>query len=235
MEKQTNRFSQASQQYPDLFSMTREESIYFADKLKADSIWRSARLEGIPVTYADTETILEGVLPNKPKVGVVGVIAIVNLKHAWDFILDILDTPTSFQILSQVNSILGQSNLIMDAGRLRGFQVPIGGTSWIPEIPDYAEIQKAFSRIFSKGTVTEQAMRLMLFCMRTQPFSDGNKRSATLLANHHLLRHGAGLITIPVEVLPEFKTKLIEFYETENYDPMLEFLYSKCIRGIVRA
>lgn len=234
MEQQTNLFSQASRQYPDLFSMTREDSIYIAEKLKADSIWRSARLEGIPVTYADTETILEGILPNKPKVGVAGVLAIVNLKHSWDFILDILDTPTSFQILSQVNSILGQSNLIRDAGKLRSFQVSIGGTSWIPEIPDYAEIQKVFSEIFSKGTVTEQAMRLMLFCMRTQPFSDGNKRSATLLANHHLLRHGAGLLTIPVEVLPEFKAKLIEFYETENYDPIMEFLYSKCIRGIVR-
>ena len=53
MEQQTNRFSQASQQYTDLFSMTREESIYIAEKLKADSIWRSACLEGIPVTYAD--------------------------------------------------------------------------------------------------------------------------------------------------------------------------------------
>lgn len=235
MEQQTNRFSQDSQQYPDLFSMTREESIYIAEKLKADSIWRSARLEGIPVTYADTETILEGVLPNKSNVGVAGVIAIVNLKHAWDFILDILDTPTSFQILSQVNSILGQSNLIMDEGKLRSFQVSIGGTSWIPSIPDYSVIQAELSEIFSKGTVTEQAMRLMLFCMRTQPFSDGSKRSATLLANHHLLRHGAGLITIPVDALSEFKTGLIRFYETNDYDTIMEFLYSKCIRGIKRS
>lgn len=39
------------------FSMTREENIFVAKRNMIDYIWKSAKLEGLGVTYPDTEAI----------------------------------------------------------------------------------------------------------------------------------------------------------------------------------
>ena len=42
------------------YHMTREENIFVAKRNIIDDIWKSARLEGLAVTYPDTEAIFNG-------------------------------------------------------------------------------------------------------------------------------------------------------------------------------
>ena len=63
-------------------------------------------------------------------------------------------------------------------------------------------------------------------------FLDGNKRTATLCANRILITNGAGLINVEVEDINEFKIKLLKFYETNQKQELIKFLFEKCINGI---
>ena len=44
----------------DKYKMTLEENIFVAKRNIVDSIWKSANLEGIAVTYPQIETIFKG-------------------------------------------------------------------------------------------------------------------------------------------------------------------------------
>ena len=72
------------------------------------------------------------------------------------------------------------------------------------------------------------AIRLCLYCMRTQIFNDGNKRAAVIFANHFLIAHGEGLLVIPAPDVPEFKKLLVAFYETNDATNITKFLKEKC-------
>ena len=47
-------------------------------------------------------------------------------------------------------------------------------------------------------------------------FLDGNKRVANLAANKEMIKNGQGIISIPVDKIGEYFTKLINYYETNN-------------------
>ena len=70
----------------DKFKWTREENIFVAKRNIVDYIWKSANLEGIAVTYTETQTIYDGGIVNGLTVD--NIIAIDNLKYAWQFILE---------------------------------------------------------------------------------------------------------------------------------------------------
>ena len=46
------------------YSMTVEENIFVAKRNLVDYIWKSANLEGIAVTYSQTEVIFDGLSVN---------------------------------------------------------------------------------------------------------------------------------------------------------------------------
>lgn len=63
-------------------------------------------------------------------------------------------------------------------------------------------------------------------------FVDGNKRVAQLIANKVLIENNIGIFQIPIEKLEEFKTLLIEFYESGNDVEIIDFMKEYCIRRI---
>lgn len=73
----------------------------------------------------------------------------------------------------------------------------------------------------------------MCYLMRTQFFSDGNKRTAMLFANKIMIENGKGIINIPIEEDINFGEQLIKYYETDNMEELKQFIYDKCIDGIV--
>jgi hypothetical protein len=87
------------------FSMTIEENIFVAKRNIIDYMWKSANLEGIAVTYPETEAIYNGL--NVSGLKVEDIVSINNLKHAWQFILDTLDYPIDFKFICQINALVG--------------------------------------------------------------------------------------------------------------------------------
>lgn len=212
------------------FNLTTDENIFVAKRNIIDYIWKSAKLEGLGVTFPETEAIFNGM--SVPNVKVTDIIAVNNLKHAWQFMFDTIDCPTDYSYICELNRIVGGDNLIYGSGYLRTIPVSIGGTSWKPEIPFEKEIKDNLKTISNIESPTERSITLMLYCMRSQMFVDGNKRTSMLAANHEMIINGCGIISVPIEHQPEFTRLLVEFYETNQMDELKQFVYDNCIDGL---
>lgn len=211
------------------YNLTKENNILVAKRNIIDYIWKSAHLEGIAITYPETEVIYEGLAIDGMKIS--QIIEVVNLKHGWNFILENIDYPLDFRYISQIHKEIGEK-VIINPGKIRNSDVNMGGTSWKPTLPYREEIEENINKILENENVTDKSLTLMLYLMRTQAFYDGNKRTAILAANKIMIENGAGIISIPIEELSTFRKKLIDYYETNNMEDIKNFLYEKCIDGI---
>lgn len=220
------------QTFSDKYSMSVEQNIFVAKRSVIDYIWKSANLEGISVTYPQTDAIYNGLSVANMKVD--DIVAINNLKKAWRFILETVDYPTDYALICKINQYVGGNNLVYNAGRLRTVPVNMGGTTWKPDFPIESQIKEELSEILGneENSVTKTSITLMLYCMRKQMFLDGNKRTSMLAANHYMITHGAGIIEVPLPAQPVFKELLIKYYETNDMTDIMRFIYDNCIDGI---
>jgi len=212
------------------YEMTREENIFVAKRNLVDYIWKSAKLEGLGVTYPETEAIFQGM--RAPNIKVEEIIAVNNLKHAWQFLLENLDVPVDYAYVCHLNKLVGGDNLVLRAGYIRQVPVSIGGTTWKPEIPVESQIKEEIRNVLTITEPTERAIDLMLYLMRKQLFLDGNKRTAMLAANQVMIANGCGIISIPIEHQQMFTQLLVAFYESGNASEITKFLYETSIDGI---
>ena len=194
------------------------------------NIYDQAVLEGVATTYPQTETIIEnGVVSGMTATDVQ---KILNLKHAWEFILDkdVLSYPTGYHILCHIAKLVNEG-FYADGGRIRGVPVVIGGTSYVPPLPIETIVKENIDAILSDSTnPVDTAIRLCLYCMKTQIFNDGNKRASVIFANHYMIAKGQGLIVIPENHVSEFKRLLVAYYEDRDHGEIVEFMRSKCWR-----
>ncbi|MBD9222026.1 MAG: cell filamentation protein Fic [Clostridiales bacterium] len=194
------------------------------------NIYDQAVLEGVATTYPQTETIIEnGIVSGMTATDVQ---KILNLKHAWEFILDkdVLSYPTDYYILCHIAKLVNEG-FYTDGGRIRGVPVAIGGTSYVPPLPIETSVKENIDAILSDGTdPVDTAIRLCLYCMKTQIFNDGNKRASVIFANHYMISKGQGLIVIPESHVPEFKRLLVAYYEDRDNGEIVEFMRAKCWR-----
>ena len=212
------------------YRMTREDNIFVAKRNIVDYIWRSAKLEGLTVTYPDTDAIYNGM--SVANVPVDEIIAVNNLKHAWQFVLESLEYKIDYPYICQINRIVGGDTLIRDAGYPRRIPVRIGGTEWTPDMPIESQIKEQLADILLIPSHTERAIMLTLYLMRKQIFLDGNKRSAMLAGNHVMIASGSGIISIPLPHMQTFRHMLIAFYESGDVHELSRFLYENCIDGM---
>lgn len=207
-------------------------NIDFAKRNLVDAIYKQATLEGIATTFADTEKILEGGRINKLTID--EAMKIINLKHAWEFILNenVITCNTDYALLCQINKLV-EEGFYYSAGYIRKIDVSIGGTNWKPEIPIENVVKEEINRILnSRANHVEKAIKLLLYAMKKQIFIDGNKRSAVIFANHYLISKGKGILSIPVEANDEFKDLLIDYYTGKDTKNIKDFLIKKCYHSI---
>ncbi len=203
-------------------------NIDFAKRNMVDTIYKQAVLEGVAVTYLDTETIISGGRINN--VSTDDVLKINNLKHAWQFVLDenVATTPSDYNLLCTINKLV-EEGFYYNAGRLRIVPVSIGGTAWKPQLPIESQVKEELADIFAIADVYDKAIEALLYVTKKQLFIDGNKRTSVIFANHILVNAGAGLIVIPDSEVSEYKKLLIEYYETDKKENIVAFLTTKCL------
>ena len=215
------------------FNLTREQNIFIAKRNIVDYIWKSANLEGIGLKYPETQAIYDGGVVNGLTVD--KIIAINNLKYAWQFILENEGIEYDYKVLCQIHKLTADK-LVLDQnlGRIRTTPVNIGGTSWKPSFPIESQIKEELEDLLNQNnkSKTEIAIEIMLWIMRRQMFIDGNKRVAMLFANKIMIDNGCGIITIAQENQPIFYEKLIKFYETGDNKDLKQWLYDTSIDGI---
>ena len=213
------------------FNLTREQNVFVAKRNIVDYIWKSANLEGIGVTYPQTQALYDGGIVSGLTVD--EVIAINNLKYAWQFILENKDIAYDYKSLCDLHR-LTSDKLVYNPGFIRTTPVNIGGTNWRPQFPIESQIKEELEDLLNQEekSKTEIAIEIMLWIMRRQMFLDGNKRVAMLFANKIMIDNGCGIITIAQENQPIFYEKLIKFYETGDNKDLKQWLYDTSIDGI---
>lgn len=197
--------------------------------LKAN-IYDQAVLEGVATTFPQTEDIIDGGL-------VYGMTAtdvqkILNLKHAWEFILDkdVLSSPVDYYLLCHVAKLVNEG-FFSDGGRIRGVPVRIGGTSYVPPLPIEADVKDALHQmLLQEKDPIDISIDLCLYCMKAQIFNDGNKRTAVIFANLYLIGKGGGVLVIPESRVPEFKKMLVRYYEDLDQGELAQFMREHCIK-----
>ncbi len=209
-----------------------KQNIDFAKRHLVDTIYKQAILEGVATTFADTENIIEGGKVNNMTSE--DILKIVNLKHAWEFILNknVILSKTNFALLCEINKMV-EEGFYYTAGKVRNTPVTIGGTTWKPDLPIESVIKEELEDIFNKKlNDIDRAVELLLYTMKKQVFIDGNKRTAVIYSNHYLISKGKGIISIPVEENEEFKKLLIAYYEGKGENQIKQFIKEKCYMSI---
>ena len=217
------------QEMVDKYHLTKDENIFLAKKVLVTNIYNSCKLEGINVTFPETQTILDGV--NVSSLRLDDINCILNLRDAWRFVLENIDTSLTIDYICDVNSFVSR-NESLKWGVLREGNVGISGTDYKPKIPVRSEVEEELNKILSIKPITLRAIKLMLFGMRNQLFWDGNKRTSTIIANKIMIENGVGIISIPEKHVIEFNKLLTNFYNTNDDKEIIKFLYQNCIFGI---
>lgn len=203
-------------------------NIAFARANMKMNIYDQAVLEGVATSFPQTEEILE----NGKVSGMTAtdVQKILNLKHAWEFILDrdVIASRSDYYMLSHIARLVNEG-FFAEGGRIRGVPVTIGGSSYVPPLPNELDVKDRIKQIVEEDDdPINIAIKLCLYCMKTQIFLDGNKRASVIFANHYLISHGGGFLVIPEKEVPEFKKLLVKYYEDDDIDVISVFLKERC-------
>ena len=203
-------------------------NLEFARANMKNSIYEQAVLEGVATSFPQTEDIIENGTVNG--VTASDVQKILNLKHAWEFILDkdVLQVKSDYSVLCHIARLVNEG-FFSNGGRIRGVPVTIGGTTYKPPMPIETVVMENIKAITeTAGDALDVAIELCLYCMKTQIFNDGNKRASVIFANHYLIANAGGLLVIPESYVPQFKKLLVSYYEDKDNGEMKAFLKLNC-------
>lgn len=205
-------------------------NIDFARANMKSIIYDQAVLEGVATTFPDTELIIDNGKVNN--VSAEDVQKILNLKHAWEFVLDkdVILSETNYYVCQYIARLVNEG-FYQQGGRIRAVPVTIGGTSYVPPIPIEHQVKEDIDNIIkSSDDVVQVAIELALYVMKTQIFNDGNKRTAIIFANHYLISHAGGLMVVPQNLVPEYKKMLVKYYEGTDEETIKSFMREKCLK-----
>ncbi len=214
----------------DKYNMSLEDNIFFAKRKLVDNIYKSANLEGIAVTFADTYAFMNNV--NTGNISVDDMLKLKGLKDGWEYVINHVNEELTIDFIKKIHFEVCKGQNIYPLGEFRDKGVGITGTSWRPKLPSECDYDKELKEILSNENKLERCIDLFCWLQRSQMFLDGNKRVANLVANKEMIKNGQGIIAVPVEEIGNYLTKLIEYYESGDNTKLKEWLYENCIDGV---
>ena len=222
--------SEKGSKYPDHYTLNEKQSIFLAKRMWDENIYCGMKMENRNVTFPQTKTILEGV--NVPNVRLEDIMAILNMRDAWAYLLQSVKAKTNLDYICRLNGYIAR-NEALEWGVLRTGNVGISKADYHPAVPVREQVEKDIRAIMgSYETATEKALSLFCYIAYRQLFWDGNKRTAMTAANKVLVSNGAGFLTIRDADMVEFNGLLTHMYNSGQTDKMKDFLYNKAIVGI---
>lgn len=212
------------------YNMTKEDNIFFAKRKLIDNLYKSANLEGIAVTFADTVAFVNNV--NTGNISIDDMLKLKGLKDAWEFVLNTIDEELTIDYIKKIHFEICKGQGVVPLGEFRDKGVGITGTNYRPKLPRECNYDNELKNIMNTDSAIDRCITLFLWIQRSQMFLDGNKRVANLVANKEMIKNGMGILAVPVEKIGEYFTLLINFYETNDYTEIKKWIYENCIDGL---
>ncbi|MFA5249319.1 MAG: Fic family protein [Candidatus Paceibacterota bacterium] len=191
------------------------------ERLIIELSWKSSKIEGNTYTLLDTEKLI---LENKEALGHEKKESqmILNHKDAFNFVRENTDKFKSLNRfnLEELHSVLVK-NLDINFG-LRSGPVGVTGSKYQP-LDNVYQIQEAVvslsSMIEKNKTPYAKALLALLGISYIQPFEDGNKRTARLMANALLLAYKKAPLSYRSVDEKEYREATLVFYELNSIVP----------------
>lgn len=192
--------------------------------------WKSSRIEGNTYSLLDTERLMRDGVPapgHPPEEATM----ILNHKSAFAFVRDnlaLFRTNLPKNAVEEVHRLLVQG---LNVGQgIRRQVVGITGSSYKP-LANPFQIDEAFTELSNAVARTANPFSAGLFALAglsyLQPFEDGNKRTARLVANAVLLARGAAPLSYRSVDDVLYREATLVFYETHSLMPLKEIFKSQ--------
>lgn len=189
--------------------------------------WKSSEIEGNTYTLLDTERLIkEGVEASGHTRS--EAIMILNHKKAFQYILGHPLSALSVRGIEDVHSILIE-NLEVKTG-LRANQVGITGSRYIPlSVPSQLKeaLEELCVAINDLSDPYSKALFALVGISYIQPFEDGNKRTARLIANSLLLAYDCAPLSYRGIDAQNYLESMLVFYEKNSLLPMKDIFITQ--------
>lgn len=212
------------------YQMSKEDTLFFAKRKLVDNIYKSANLEGIAVTFADTYAFMNNV--NTGNISIDDMLKLKGLKDGWEYVLSTIDDDLTIDYIKKIHFQVCKGQNVYPLGEFRDKGVGITGTSWRPKLPSECDYDQELKELLLIQNELDRCISIFCWIQRSQMFLDGNKRVANLIANKEMIKYGQGIISVPVEEIGEYFTQLIHYYETDDMNDIKEWIYIHCIDGV---
>jgi len=199
------------------------------ERLVIELSWKSSKIEGNTYTLLDTEKLI---LENKEPAGhsKEETRMILNHKDAFDFIRQ---NSVRFKTVTRSNLEELHTILVKDLSvglGLRTKPVGITGSVYRP-LDNQSQIAEAVENlsaaIMRMATPGAKALTALLGIGYIQPFEDGNKRTARLMASALLLSHSMAPLSYRGVDENEYREAVLTFYELNSIVPMKKIFISQ--------
>jgi Fic family protein len=210
------------------------------EALRVELTYHSNAIEGNTLSLRETQFVLEGLAPPGGKT-----LREIDEARNHDRALRMIERwaeerprPSALtdQDLLEVHAQVLADIDLRSAGRFRADRVLIQGTRFIPPGSHrFDALVPAMLELANREATPPalQAAELHYNLVAIHPFSDGNGRTARLLMNHHLLRHGYPHAIIEVGDRAEYLSAL-EKANAGRCDPFAVFVLRSVERSIAR-
>jgi Fic family protein len=188
------------------------------ERLAIDLSWKSSQIEGNTYSLLETERLLKDKQTAAGKTKEEAVM-LLNHKDVIDFIVENPDYMQTLSIakIESVHSILIKE-LNIDKN-IRKRRVGITGTNYRPldnEFQIREALQQTCDLINGRDNVFEKALLALVLVSYIQPFTDGNKRMARIVANALLIANRYCPISFRTVDSVDYKKAMLLFYEQNN-------------------
>lgn len=199
------------------------------EKLIVDWTYHSNAIEGNTLTLIETKVVLEGITIGGRSV--IEHLEAINHKHAIEYIEDVINQEIDItqQTMRMIHGFILKDIDNKNAGVYRSVNVIITGATHIPPnhmmVPELMQkLSAEYEQEWSTYHPVIQACLLHTEFVKIHPFIDGNGRTARLLLNLELMKHGYPPIVITKERRRDYYDALDTAHTTLDYSPFIQLI-----------
>ena len=207
----------------------KKKAVFVAKKMFAQLVYDFQSLEGMPFTFPEVKTFIQGITVGGHKISDHDKLKQQQL--AWEKLIDLVER-NKFLLSEKTSCTLEgiaakEEALVPGVLRDSTVSVSIGDFTFHPP-EDEKQIKALFNTTIKNASdntksICERGYKMAADYAYNQFHWDGNKRTGNLMMNGLFLDNGLLPCPLPAKRLNEYNIALMKLYQKGQYKPVLDF------------
>ena len=214
----------------------RKKAIFVAKKMFAQLVYDFQSLEGMPFTFPEVKTFIQGITVGGHKIADHDKLKQQQL--AWKRLINLVEQ-NKFQLSEKISCHLegiAAKDEALEPGIIRNGVVSVSSGDYSFSPPDHDKLPAIFTASIKEANdknipVCDRGYKLAADYAFNQFHWDGNKRTGNLMMNGLFLDKGLLPCPIPSRRLNEYNIALMELYKNGQPKPVIDF-HKSCHKGL---